>query len=33
MCELVFEDELIKLEDAVNEFSDVVIGFEDKLIE
>lgn len=33
MCELLFEDELIELEDAINEFVDCAIGFEDKLIE
>ena len=33
MCEFLFEDELIELEDAINEFADCAIGFEDKLIE
>ena len=33
MCELLFEDELIELEDVTNSFADSAIGFEDKLTE
>ena len=33
MCELLFEDELIELEDVTNAFADSAIGFEDKLTE